>query len=1212
MDRQLTPEGFRTAAYLEVKARLDARRKTKNVNCNPPNTKCGNRCIPAEWDCRLKGEGSDRHLAVVKTDPLGGLANIQRGINRITRGIAKGSFSEVEGGKRSIIRGTVKASPGSFEQKKELRTTLEERTRLIGISLAVLTGGLGAHTLLLRSNAFGYRTGLGRDINTSFRNGVNAILDTTPIIGAQREAVRRSASANVQQAAGRFLREEVSSPAVLKGGLDTSSTSTLIAVRQTRYGNQNLASASQLSKSLNAINKQAGNSRLNYTQWREQHREQFWNQRIDAPDLVTKEKNKVRINIFARPAAHDFLRAQYNLPINELSTDVEVRRALRNFFKTEQESFVAFAKQQGYRTKAVGGTETVDPEDQPAFISFLVKSSLAKSNPSQVGVSIKNNIAAHIERVLALDHQRYANSVYRSTVYGYDQFYGDVGLVFKRNAGVSMPETVTAVRKIPVLSPQQRNLAQVEDIARANYLLSGSSAPAVVGPAHAELVQVWYYHTKVNGKASSEFIVSDRLAKAAASELSGRSITSTSEAETLLRTQYGFNTLSLPRARRGVSSPRSPENGARPASRGRRRVRSREEIIAELLSGDSPYSQEQAERLADEIIAKRKDDDEPDMLSPREASFLLTQRNLQERQDFTPNAERQGKPCGRSFIPRNTKCSKPTTARYAQKPNPVKRVAPEKRLLVQPQKAQQTRGIPPRTGRKQQESENNTLKALGIAAGAVAAFGLAGMSVNARQVSRYRKNVAKSAVEAEKLGVQMEQQMRESAARRLRKNAKDVDGFEASVYNYKDKGYDRGFGSMDNTPEYFGQTKNSRGAVVMLSYADDGKHTIRGQGGFKMATGGAFKEIWGEHDILPYANNISQPDVSAPDDLDNMRFNKLVDKVRAIAGDRVANTLETSRTGQGAFKRFGYLQKNVKERGFNPDSVRVAAFVAAQRRLTGKQVHIMSYSNGGNVATEALAILKEMGYQDVKVVNVAGPTFGLFKHSSNNMQTWVSEGDEFWQMSRGLAFSGSKVNKLKNGNIPHGLQDGIDPNDKRKAGQVKANLKARNSYLLDRELQRDAFKFLTVDKRRSQELLDETIWRVSEKKGFDGDLANLYGDQSTAKFKEYSDRLMRVEGAEKERVKQQIRDEIEDQMIEKWYGGYEPKKVKRRATEIRTELNNSIKGSRNTRSASRPNTKPLSLSQMITKIKAADPTMSDAAARAEALRRIKQRSRSSE
>ena len=84
----------RAAAFLAAQARMDfvgpGRSRTgktrKQVKCLPPNKQCGNRCIPPEWDCRIKGEGSDAHLKAVKTDPLGGAANIQRGINRIRKG----------------------------------------------------------------------------------------------------------------------------------------------------------------------------------------------------------------------------------------------------------------------------------------------------------------------------------------------------------------------------------------------------------------------------------------------------------------------------------------------------------------------------------------------------------------------------------------------------------------------------------------------------------------------------------------------------------------------------------------------------------------------------------------------------------------------------------------------------------------------------------------------------------------------------------------------------------------------------------------------------------------------------------------------------------------------------------------------------------------------------------------------------------------------
>lgn len=538
-------------------------------------------------------------------------------------------------------------------------------------------------------------------------------------------------------------------------------------------------------------------------------------------------------------------------------------------------------------------------------------------------------------------------------------------------------------------------------------------------------------------------------------------------------------------------------------------------------------------------------------------------------------ALRLDKRCGKSGIPDNRKCSKPTTSPEGGLSDRVKALASDKRVQT---------------------------AAAFTAAGALAFHRYASTQ---QRIDRYRKNVSKSAVEAEKLALEYERKFKQDAAERLNKPANKVTGFEASVYNFKDKGYDRGFGGLDNEPRYFGQTPNSRGSVVLLSYADDGRFTQRGQGSFKMAEGGAFSKVWGEHDILPYANNISQPASAAPDHLDNKRFNKLADKIERIGGEQARTAAETVRTLSQVPGRFKYLRDNVNNRGFNPDSVRIAAFVAAQRRLTGKPVHIMSYSNGGSAATEALAILNEMGYRDVKVVNIAGPTFGLFEHSPDNMQTWVSEGDEFWKMTQGLGFKGSQVNKLKNDKIPHGLEDGLNVRDARfTKEQVKANLKEKNSYGLDEQLQREAYTFLTVDKKRSNELVDEVVWRAAENKPPEGDLASLYGDAGTSKFVEYRDRLSKADGAAKDAVKVDIRKEIEERMIETWYGGYDPMKVKRRSQELKRDLDAQTRPA--PRAQPKAPTPPTnSLNSAIAALRKREPNLTYAQARAEVLKRRK-------
>ena len=51
------------------------------------------------------------------------------------------------------------------------------------------------------------------------------------------------------------------------------------------------------------------------------------------------------------------------------------------------------------------------------------------------------------------------------------------------------------------------------------------------------------------------------------------------------------------------------------------------------------------------------------------------------------------------------------------------------------------------------------------------------------------------------------------------------------------------FSPFEKDPKWYGQTKQSKGGVVVLSYSDE-----YGKGGYNMVDGGAFKEIWGDRD----------------------------------------------------------------------------------------------------------------------------------------------------------------------------------------------------------------------------------------------------------------------------------------------------------------------------------------------------------------------------
>lgn len=1061
--RLMPPEGFRTAAYLEARARLDTGapvRKTRgaNVQCTPPNVKCGGRCIPPTWDCRLKGQGADPHLRAVATDPLGGLANIQRGVGRITKGVTKGNFSEVEGGKRAVIRGVVKAAPGNLQQKKELQRKLENRTRSIGVGLAVVTGGLGAHALLMKTDTFGYRNGAGANIHNAVRLGVSRVLDATPVLGANRARVRSAVQTGIQ---AQLSRQANPVSAALTGQL-----------ARTRVAEADTDARTNLVRGLTAVNDEhrGRGAQADFDAWNRDHQRAFWS--------ATRREDNQEASVFARPATNEFLARQFNLGGDDVLTTRSIKDAVQRQIAEHKSNLLDLAQQQGFRVKtARGGARYMEGADQRTFIQGVVRGAVPGGTAA---TPLRAQLTRDLEETLRRTPKGRADEIYRDTFRSFNDFYTQQATA--TNNAYSAPRLTREMRRTGV----EQTLLDGRQV-RAGYVL-GLVRPGseVRGPAHAELALREYHAREVVGTPRNMYAITDRLATAAASEIEGRPV-SLAEAFGVLE-RAGF-----------TGAVR--QSGLPSRTFGRRGQYSPEGEAAYALMRQNPGMTLAAARRA---VRRRRSDASPELV--RTAAYLATRADLQE-------GRRLGKPCGASHIPRTHECRK---------------------------------------GRGSAASDNTKLKVAAVIGGAVVAGGLlTALGVNQSKVSVYRSNVSDSAIKAETLAKTMMDEMRQNASTRLGKDLKDINGFEASVYNFKDSGHDRGFSSNDKDPHYFGQTPNSRGAVVMLSYADDNRFTRQGQGSYKMVKGGAFQEIWGEHDILPFANSISQPSRRSPDDITLNARDRVV-KAAGPLGKGVKSAIETKE----ALSNFEYLQENINRRGHNPDAVRAAAFVVAQRRLTGKPVHLMSYSNGGNVASETLAILKEMGYKDVKVVNVAGPTFGVFKHSRDQMRTWVSRGDEFWSMGRNAAFQGSNVHFLRNSNIPHGLTAKTDPNNRENGANWKANFKAKNSYLLDEQLQKEAHRFLTVDSRRSRELADEFIWRTAEKKPMEGDLDTLLGVRGASMTTAYTQRRRR----DPAQADEWLRTEIEKHMIDKWYGGYNAKTVKNSQKQIQRDLQEQIHG----------------------------------------------------
>lgn len=635
MDNQIS-ETVRSAAYLATRERLDARKTTRNVQCNPPNVRCGNRCIPPTWDCRLKGQGTDPHLRAVKTDPLGGLANIQRGFGRISRGIVKGNFSEVEGGKRAIIRGTVKITPGNIQQKKELQKKLENRTRAIGIGLAVVTGGLGVHALLMKNNTFGYRNGLGNDINNATRAGVSRVLDSLPLVGAQRARTRGAVTGAVGEAALRATAEQAAGPAALRATLGAGGESVLAT---TPIASQNVAAAGKLTTDLNRVDREFASGSGNVYAWNQRHREAFWNS--STQEAGVGGSRDTRFSIFARPSAEEHLSRQYNLTGDERLTTRSIKDALTARIETERGDLIALAKQQGYRVSRVGGREAINESDLGPFMRGVVRSA---GGTTGFTPAIRREVESHLEGVLTKSASTYTNTLYSRTVQGFNDFYREVGDIARNTAGASSLD--------PAL--RQRGYGEIlgaADQTRARYLAGRMRmARPIAGQAHAELVGNAYFATRVAGRASSTYSLTDRLAVSAASELAGRDVTSPTEAFRLLNSEYGFTGATRVRAPRAEAPRTTPalSGQTRPA---RRRVRSRAEIISMLTRGSNPLSPEAAAAEADRIITNRGDEDDFSPELVRTATYLALRADLKE-------GKRLGKPCGGSHIPKAHECRK--------------------------------------------------------------------------------------------------------------------------------------------------------------------------------------------------------------------------------------------------------------------------------------------------------------------------------------------------------------------------------------------------------------------------------------------------------------------------------------------------------------------------------------------------------------------------
>lgn len=653
-------DNIRAAAYLATRERLDGRR-TARVRCEPPNRQCGNRCIPPNWDCRLKGEGEDGHLRAVGkgSDPVAGFANIERGLGRIKKGALKLSFSEIEGGRRAIARGAAKLSPGDLQQKKELQERVNQLATYVGGPIAVVVFAGLAHRGLKAFPA--YARGPGAQVDASISNVFRTVARNTPVYGRgvrAREAVGPQAINAMGRSVGRINQrgpDSFSQNPNQRRAL-TALVNNQPAITETGFPTEysNLLDAS-LRRADGATNNRSRPSGASYSEWDSRSLKSFWS--TERTEKVTPNGVNSKGSLFSVIAANDHVAKSFGMPAPRGSDPKregnEIVARVRGFFETSGDSIRTSMREAG-----------LDPKSPEAVRDFIGRSSSTTGLDQETTDILLNT-------VIGRDYDGQAKKFYAKVVGGYDKVFNNVledlnnapsiELVANRNN----PSDVARLRQL-----RQSSFYNDAVFAHSQQIGQRLGLPAPVYGPYTGLLAKRAYHTRfVAGprKLSGNNEISLSLTRTevfnAGIEIAKASNLpeppTTEAALELVRRTYGqglgqylsgnaIGRIELVSGRTtSRSTPPSATGQERPA---RRRSRPRAQIVADLIRAG--YTPEAAASEADRLIAERRRDARVDTY-------------LQLREDFTPTQERKGKACGKSFIGRNEKCSKPGGKGYA-------------------------------------------------------------------------------------------------------------------------------------------------------------------------------------------------------------------------------------------------------------------------------------------------------------------------------------------------------------------------------------------------------------------------------------------------------------------------------------------------------------------------------------------------------------------
>lgn len=598
------PSLVRTAAYLEAQQRLDLRArssgKTQGVNCNPPNKKCGGRCIPPTWNCRITGGGLDSHAKAVEFDPVQGVNSVVRGVKNVRQGITKVDPELVTRGLKGVERGVTKLTPGSdIEKKKRFRRNVKNAIAIgAGITLSYL-GARSIHDTLKRSSRQ-YRNGWGRQIDNAASRAANRFLDTVDRVpgfgGARSRAIASAEAVASRIGLGQAVAHQT------RANLHRE------AREQNTFNNRvQLRSPGPGIDAVNAVDKVARERRMSFDDWQQA--------KVEALANFSRAGHGPG-SAYSKPAAHELLAARFGFRLPSRSVrqadiageENSVKRALRGQVKTMHDDLIAGMRAQGLNPER--------NEDRNRFITGLLERSqinirgLNTRTTRDLQAQRRNQLETLLTARTDAEHRSYATGLYSSAVEMYDSYFSRTANNVRRNAAAADSPFGDVAMGLTRLHASQG--------------LSGRP----ISRDHAQFQNRLYYHQTVM-RQSTPLTINRATAVSMAQRLEPSATRRSADQAISLLQGRGYNvTTRAPRQNR--------QQGLTALARS---------IMAR--TGNEGMSYAAALRQARTERGDAAEDDFP----IRVRLYLETQRRLD-----APGAQRLGKPCGASHIAKTYQC----------------------------------------------------------------------------------------------------------------------------------------------------------------------------------------------------------------------------------------------------------------------------------------------------------------------------------------------------------------------------------------------------------------------------------------------------------------------------------------------------------------------------------------------------------------------------